>query len=202
MNGKKRALNEKIVDAIANSCVDDLYSWVHAININCYAFARGLTYPDEKHEYYTPGKLYKMKFGNGSIVNSGCDPCFIDKCIMNDSIALNQHCERVSFNSIKKDDGYFYFALVDFHAIAFGKNSHHWHFICRTQNGLWLHKPNWYQDVQTVNWIEYGKNLCFATLSREQGKNTPYLFHGTPLYIPCEGSCFEDYFYRVEFSED
>ena len=93
MNGKKRALNEKIVDAIANSCVDDLYSWVHAININCYAFARGLTYPDEKHEYYTPGKLYKMKFGNGSIVNSGCDPCFIDKCIMNDSIALNQHCE-------------------------------------------------------------------------------------------------------------
>ena len=60
--GKQRSTEEHIVNLIANSFFDDMYDWVHQDSINCYAFARGLTFPDPHHQFYTPGKIYNMKF--------------------------------------------------------------------------------------------------------------------------------------------
>ena len=196
---KQRIDGEKIVNLIANSFFEDMYSWTQAKAINCYAFARGLTCPDVKNQIYTPGRLYRLKFGHGPEVNWKCDPYLIDKCISNDSLALNQHCERVSFSSIKEDDCNFYFAITEFHVLN-SPADHHWHFICRTPNGLWLHKPDWFLAAELVNWIEYGKTFQFNTVGRELGSS--FTECDESVLIPCEAVCFENFFYKLELPED
>lgn len=194
-----RETNKKLVNLIAASFVDEdnFHEWIHSYDINCYGFARGLTYPDLKHELYAPGKLHNLKFGTGEYVHNEYDPSFIDKCVKRDSIALGQNCEQVTFDSIKEDDGNFYFAITDFHVIPLGDKDHHWHFICRTQSGMWLHKPNWYQSVQSVNWIEYGKSFVFDTITQELGS-----LQKCPISVHCEAKCFNNFFYKVVVAED
>ena len=47
---KQRLLKmNHIADLIADSFFDDMYDWTHQENINCYAFARGLTFPDPEN---------------------------------------------------------------------------------------------------------------------------------------------------------
>lgn len=193
---KQRTDRTQIADLIADSFFEDMRDWIHASDTNCYAFARGLTYPDTKHQYYSPGKIYQLKFGDGNVVDNENDPAFIDKCIMNDSIALKQKCERVSFSDIKETDFNFYFGITDFHLLTF-ENDHHWHFICRTPSGMWLHKPNWLQNVQLVDWIDYGKTFRFSTIAQEVGGLSK-----VSTLVPCEGKCFENYFYKLELPED
>lgn len=193
MKNEKRKM--ELVNLIAESFVDDLYDWIHSQDINCYAFARGLTYPDPAHKYYAPGKIYNLKFGvEEAYVRDEYNPEFIDKCIAKDTFALNQNCKRVSFDQIKDDDGYFYFGITDFHVLG-AEDDHHWHFICRTETGLWLHKPNWYQDAFGVDWIKFGKTFRFYTLTHGA------LVCNKNIIVPCIGSCFENYFYRLKLEE-
>lgn len=198
---KKRLFEEYIVDLITNSFFDDMSSWTHAPNLNCYAFARGLTYPDFKHQFYSPGKIYQMKFGKGPVLKNESNLRFIDRCIQNDSIALKQKCPKVSFKDIKENDGYFYFAVTKFHLLHFS-NDYHWHFICRTPNGLWLHKPNWCCNVQTLDWVEYGKTFRFSIDKVIEIDKHKLSLQKTSNPITYEGLCFEDYFYRLELPED
>ena len=195
---KQRLLEEDIANLIADSFFENMYDWTHQTDLNCYAFARGLTYPDSRHQIYSPGKIYHMKFGCGTVVQNECDPHFIDRCIENDSIALNQKCQRVSFNSIKEDDGNFYFAITNLHLLSFPEEQH-WHFICRTQSGLWLHKPNWFSNAQSINWINYGKSFYFSATPLEIHD---FLVHPSSDLVQYEGFCFENYFYQLELPED
>lgn len=188
-----------IANSIANSFFDDMHDWILEMDINCYGFARGLTFPDSQHQFYSPGKIYHMKFGTGNFIRNEHDPRVIDKYVMRDSLALGQKCERVSFNTIKEDDGNFYFAITNFHMLEH-PDVNHWHFICRTPSGIWLHKPNWIQTAKTVNWLTYGKSFQFETVAIDisqciQHKSSNFL-------VPCEGVCFENYFYRLELPED
>lgn len=197
----KQNNNIELIKSIANSLVDDdnFNEWIHSTNINCYGFARGLTYPDLKQQFYAPGKLFNIKFGFGEFARTEYTPPIIDKYIMRDSFALEQNVERISFDNINENDGNFYFALTDFSIIPLGKNDHHWHFICRTQSGIWLHKPNWYQPVQKVNWSQYGKTFHFDTITQQVGsRNNP---ESNPIFLPCEGKCFKDYFYKIDFPD-
>ncbi len=195
---KQRLFEEHIADLIADSFFENMYDWTHTPDLNCYAFARGLTYPDSKHQFYAPGKIYQMKFGYGNVLQNECNPRFIDKCIENDSIALKQNCQRVSFSDIKEDDVNFYFAITKFHLPSL-PNEYHWHFICRTPSGLWLHKPNWFSNVQFINWIEYGKSFFFSATPLEVDK---MLVHPSSDWVQYEGFCFENYFYKLELAED
>ena len=194
---KQRLAEEKVANLIADSFFEDMHDWIYQKDINCYAFARGLTFPDLHHNYYSPGKIYHMKSGKGDYIKNQTDPHVIDAYVKADSIALNQKCERVTFSSIKEDDGNFYLAITNFHMIEF-PDIEHWHFICRTPSGMWLHKPNWSQKVQTINWNEYGRSFNFVTIAHGNLASMP-----EPLaLVPCEGICFEDYFYKLEIPED
>ena len=197
--GKQRSTEEHIVNLIANSFFDDMYDWVHQDSINCYAFAIGLTFPDPHHQFYTPGKIYNMKFGQGAFVKNEIDAQFIHECIMRDTIALHQNCERLSFNALTEDDGNFYFAITLFHMNSQPYDKH-WHFICRTPSGLWLHKPNWFQSVQEINWVTYGQTFKFETLAIETGCDMQNTFGN--VLVPCEGVCLENYFYKLEVPKD
>ena len=187
-----------IANLISKSFFDDMYDWTHQTNINCYAFARGLTFPDPHHQFYSPGKIHYMKFGSGTFVKNEHDPKFINECIMRDTIALGQNCNRVSFSAIKEDDGNFYFATTMFHMDT-QPYEKHWHFICRTPSGLWLHKPNWIQSAQDVNWLTYGKSFKFKTVAIDISCNPQ---QASNLLVPCEGVCFQNYFYKLELPED
>lgn len=191
---RKRKNEEHIADLIAASFCDELYDLKNAQNINCYAAARGLIYPDTYRQYYSPGVIHRLKFGTGPIVINEWDPAFIDKCIELDNIALNQPCVRVNFNEIDELDGNYYFAITDFHTLPNG-NDHHWHFIFRTPSGLWLHKPNWIESLQLINWQEYGNTFKFCTTSFLPDTLVP------DVLISCEGICFPDYFYKMELPE-
>ena len=201
---RRRRMNEiHMAELIADSFnVDDIYDWTHAPNINCYAFARGLTYPDVNQRYYAPGKIHQLMFGTGDITISETNPDYIDKCIQNDSIALNQEVEKVNFKDISPTDGQFYFAICNF-KMKDNEDIKHWHFICRTPTNLWLHKPNWAQDVQAVNWIKDGQTFTFADAT----VGIPFMeFQPDPAnadlnFLPCLGVCFEDYFYKLKLPE-
>lgn len=187
-----------IVNLIANSFFDDMHKWIHQIDINCYAFARGLTFPDPHHQFYSPGKIHYMKFGSGAFVRNEHELEFINECILRDNIALGQNCERVSFNTIKENDGNFYFATTFFH-MQTQPYIKYWHFICRTPSGLWLHKPNWFQSAQAINWLTYGQTFNFESLAIDISCDPK---QASNLLVPCEGVCFENYFYKLELPED
>lgn len=198
---KQRLLKmNHIADLIADSFFDDMYDWTHQENIKCYAFARGLTFPDPENILYSPGKIYHLKFGTGNFVRNEHDPRIIDKYVMRDSLALGQKCERVSFNTIKDNDGNFYFAITNFHMLEH-PDVNHWHFICRTPSELWLHKPNRIQSVQNINWIKYGETFEFQTIATEL-KMQCSKPSSEIKYVSCRGICFENYFYRLELPED
>lgn len=195
----QRLFEKNIAKLISDSFFDedDIQKWLYAKDINCYAFARGLTYPDLNHELYAPGKIHNLMFGTSKYIKNEYKPKLVHKYLTLDSKALGQTCTRVSFKSIKKDDGNFYFAITNFHPI-YNKNDHHLHFICRTPNGLWLHKPNWFQNSEVVNWIEYGKTFQMDTLLKEVNSADITI---SSSKIRCEGNCFNEYFYKLELSE-
>lgn len=203
---RKRMCEVYLASLIANSYATSSKSWASASYINCYAFARRLTYPDKHQEIYSPGMIYRMKFGSGDIVNKEINPVFIDACINRDNIALGQPCTRVAFNEIHEDDGRYYFGITKFYIcpskikdpslhyylkdVNDEKVSRHvWHFICRTPSGIWLHKPNWEQPAEEiVEWENYGKSFIFSSYNTAFGG----------LYVPSRCICFENFFYRVE----
>lgn len=206
MVNRKQMCEAYLASLIASSYTTTSKTWASANDINCYAFARRLTYPDKNRIYYAPGMIYRLKFGKGKVVDTELNPHFIDECIERDSIALEQPCTRVPFDEIQEDDGRYYFGIAKYymcpskikdpalHSILKDvddekSSSHVWHFICRTPSGLWLHKPNWEQPAEEIEeWESYGKSFMFL------GYNTA--FGG--LYVPTRCICFEDFFYRVE----
>ncbi len=190
MTFNEKQHNQRLVTMIADSFFEDMYSWLHSPKINCYAFARGLTFPDVNNNIYAPGKIAQMQFGCGPVALNEYDPSFIDTCINNDSLALKQPCERVSFQTIKEDDCNFYFATTVFNSSSIADKKSHLHFICRTESGLWLHKPSWFQEAQPVQWIEYGKKFKFKALALDLRST-----------LDCVGMCFEDFFYKTEIPE-
>ena len=199
---KQREFEMYLVELISKSFseIDDFSQVIHAKDINCYAFSRLLTYPDKNRKIYTPGKVYNLKTGNGPVTGANEHNLkFIDKCIQNDSIVLNQKTTRVSFKDIDETDGNFYFALTDFHLVS--KSTKHWHFICRMPNGIWLHKPNWLQNPETINWLEFGKSFKFETIANEIAYGS-YALGNTYTLVPCEGRCFSDYFYKLDLPDD
>ncbi len=179
---------------ISNSVTTDLDTILDAENINCYAAARMLTYPDKNRLYYSPGRIYNLRNGgNGRFLTMELDDLeFIHKCIMLDSIALNQSCTRInSFHDIYEYDGYHYFALCK-SKIVLPKyvnlqSKEDWHFIFRLPGGVWLHKPGFEQSIDAIDWVEEGK--CF--------ESTAF----SPLFnfsLPVEVTCFENMFYRLD----
>lgn len=206
MKERKRICENYLATLVANSYATTTKKWLSESNINCYAFARRLTYPDKFKQIYSPGMIYRLKFGSGDIVTSELSPDFIDSCINRDSIALEQPCRRVSFDEIKNDDGRYYFGIAKFHMcpskIADSKlhsylkdvddekvSRHLWHFICRTPSGIWVHKPNWEQPAEEIEeWETYGQSFMFSAYNTAFGG----------LYVPSRCICFKDYFYRVE----
>lgn len=193
MNEKKR-----IIQQIAYSFFEDMYDWVSAKDINCYAFARGLIYPDTNHEFYFPGKMYHILSGKKD--ENYIFPCnnlsLMDIDIQNDSVALGQKCQRISFNDIKENDGNFYFGITEIHSLS-DSDDHRYHFICRTPSGMWLHKSDWVQAPQPVNWNVYGKTFTFNAILVDITSDSPKRYS-----VPTEGICFKDYFYRLELPED
>lgn len=69
---KQRLFEKNIAKLVSDSFFDedDIQKWIHAKDINCYAFARGLTYPDSKHEIYTPGKIYNLMYGTNKCIKN------------------------------------------------------------------------------------------------------------------------------------
>lgn len=204
MKERRRIHETYLANLIAESYTTSLCKWSAFIGINCYAFARRLTYSDTNHQYYTPGMIYNLKYGTGDFVEQEIDPDFIDDCINRDSIALNQPCTRVSFSEIDEDDEFYYFGIAKFHLRPLKSTNpllqkyldetmmtESWHFICRTPSGLWLHKPNWIQPFEIINWETYGKNFYFFSFNK--------IFNNM---FPVECTCFENYFYRVENNYD
>lgn len=202
---RRRMCEAYLATLIENSYATTARKWSSCKNINCYAFARRLTYPDRHQEFYTPGMIYRLKFGTGDVVHDQIDPNFISNCVMRDSIALNQSCTQVNFAEIDENDGRYYFGLVKFHICPSkitNPTLHHylkdvddelsttcqWHFICRTPAGIWLHKPNWFQDVEEIEWEIYGKVFNFLDYNGAFGG----------LYVPTKGITFDAFFYRVE----
>lgn len=116
---KQRLFEKNIAKLVSDSFFDedDIQKWIHAKDINCYAFARGLTYPDSKHEIYTPGKIYNLMYGTNKCIKNEYKPNLVHPYLVLDSKALGQTCTRVSFKSINENDGNFYFAITNFHPI-------------------------------------------------------------------------------------
>ena len=184
--------------------------------LNCYAYARNLTYPDPFHEYYAPGRIYNLKFGSGRVIKKELKPSLIDECVVRDSVALNQKCTRVSFDEIDENDGKHYFAIVKFHICpskldpaCFGNlgdlskdllkdllkdvndevvGSYSWHFIARTSEGKWMHKPDWIMPVEEIKWEEYGKTFFFPSYNSAFGGGI----------IPARGILEREYIYRID----
>lgn len=201
--GKQRIFEEHLATLVAESFSDfeDFSDVVHAKDINCYAFSRLLTYPDKSRIIYAPGRIQNLKTGKGPVTGkTEHNLRFIDKCIQNDSIALNQTTQRVSFKDIQENDGNFYFALTDFHLTSVPFKLH-WHFICRLPDGTWLHKPNWLQNPELINWLEFGKTFKFEVVTNSPEYGIYALAPGYSM-TTCEGRCFEDYFYKLELPED
>lgn len=73
---KQRLFEKNIAKLVSDSFFDedDIQKWIHAKDINCYAFARGLTYPDSKHEIYTPGKIYNLMYGTNKCIKNEYKP--------------------------------------------------------------------------------------------------------------------------------
>lgn len=190
-----------LLELIKNSCTSDIDVLKKSPFINCYAFARQLTYPDYNRNYYFPGMLYRLKYGTGdsmvtqSAQSSNYTDSFIKACIMRDNIALEQECIQVQFDEIDSNDGYKYFAVAKFtlcpviykgRTVQFATGNQDWHFICRTADGVWRHKPNFFQPVINVVWNEYGKTF-------------EYLSHSQKLDIdvPAKAVCYENLFFRM-----
>lgn len=206
MINRKRMCEVYLASLIASSYATTSKDWASANDINCYGFARRLTYPDKHRIYYSPGMIYRLKFGQGSIVDKEVEPNFIHSCITRDNIALEQPCTRVSFNEIHEGDGQYYFGIAKYHMCPSQiedpllhsilkdvkdeeVTSYFWHFICRTPSGIWLHKPNWEQPAEEIEeWENFGKSFMFLNYNTAFGG----------LYVPSRCICFEDFFYRVE----
>lgn len=189
---------KRIIQQIADSCFEDMSDWINAKDINCYAFARGLTYPDMNHKFYFPGKMYHILSGKKeeNYLFPRGDLMLMDMGIQNDSIALGQKCTRVSFNDIKENDGNFYFGITEIHSLS-NVDDHRYHFICRTPSGMWLHKPDWIQTPQYVNWSTYGEKFTFEAILLDIASNSKERY-----CVLTEGICFNDYFYQLELPED
>lgn len=152
---KQRLFEKNIAKLVSDSFFDedDIQKWIHAKDINCYAFARGLTYPDSKHEIYTPGKIYNLMYGTNKCIKNEYKPNLVHPYLVLDS---------------------------------------------KAPNGLWLHKPNWFQNVEPVSWTDYGKTFQMYTLAKEVSSTSITI---SSSRIKCEGICFEDYFYKLELPE-
>lgn len=76
---KQRIDGEKIVNLIANSFFEDMYSWTQAKAINCYAFARGLTWLVNWIEY---GKTFQFNTVGRELGSSftECDESVLIPC--------------------------------------------------------------------------------------------------------------------------
>lgn len=176
---------KKLVKEILKSKTDFKNLRYVSDGINCYGFARGLSYIDENHEIYVPGALFYMmkkkeeyieqKSMELILFSDGTNRKFLKKMhnrIMLDSIALNQPTTRVSFLEIKEDDKFQYFGL------AFFEDYEEWHFICRdAESGIWFHKLGWQKSPEPVEWLRYGEK---------------FISQGYVIY------CCQDFFYRVE----
>ena len=173
--------------------------------LNCYAYARKLNYKDNFHEYYAPGRIYNLKFGSGRVIKKELNPSLIDECVKRDSVALNQKCTRITFDEIDENDGKHHFAIVKFHicpskldSAYFGDllkevndevvGSYSWHFIARTSEGKWMHKPDWVMPVEEIKWEEYGKTFFFPSYNNAFGG----------LVIPARGILEREFIYRIE----
>lgn len=188
---KERTLINKryIAYLISNSITTDLDTLLDAKNINCYAAARMLTYPDVYRQYYAPGRIYNLQNG-GNFVRNDLDLEFIHHSIMLDSITLNQSYTRVRFEEIDNSDGYHYFGFCK-SQIVLPKQVHkkapaEWHFIFRLPTGIWLHKPG-SQSINAIDWIEKGKYFQSKAYS-------PFVSFSLPVDI----ICFENMFYRLD----
>lgn len=205
MEERIRLREEYLAYQVANYINTDVETLKQIRNINCYAFARLLGYPDPNQEIYAPGNIYRFKYGDGKILQNSIDLNFIDDCIRRDSQALLQKTTRISFSDIQEQDQKFYFGISLFRFCA-SKVKHpilkevlenlnkitdffDWHFIMRISTGEWLQKPGWERPVEEVKWIEYGKTFDFLT--------TAYY----PMFnaeLPLKGICNEKFFYRIE----
>ena len=201
---RKRIHEQYLAHLISNSQAKTLTEFCSAKNINCYAAARLLTYPDSHRIFYSPGMIYNLKFGSGDFVKKELSPRFIHECIMRDNKVLNQKCTRVHFDEIKPNDGYHYFGITKYHLCpskvtepsfkklfrnvndeaAMGSS---WHFIFRLSTGNWIHKPSWEHCLEPIKWTDYGKLFYFNVFNSTFG-----------IEVPTEVTCFQDYFYRVE----
>lgn len=175
----------RIVKKISKSTIDFEKMLNVEKGINCYAFARSLSYLDENREFYTPGMLYYMvKEGQQAAEEKLEEELFLvdsynksffdkmDKYIQLDSIAIKQPVKRISFSEIKENDGFQYFGMSIF------KEYGEWHFICRNpKNNIWFHKPGWKYSPEPVEWIEYGKE---------------FMVYGH------RAKCCKNFFYRIE----
>lgn len=84
---KQRLFEKNIAKLVSDSFFDedDMQKWIHAKDINCYAFARGLTYPDSKHEIYTPGKIYNLMYGTNKCIKNEYKPNLVHPYLVLDS---------------------------------------------------------------------------------------------------------------------
>jgi hypothetical protein len=177
------------------------------LHINCYGWARQLTYLDKEHLLYYPGMFKFLQTGGKcevNLYNDQIDPVFLDQCIRADSEALQQPCTRVSIDSIKDEDKNFYFGLAIVHTLQKQINVYsilqqnklrystkkQWHFICRTADGVWLHKPNWQQSVEKIYW-------------KENENKSKFIFYNlaslnSNIMLQVEGIVQPDYFYRID----
>lgn len=203
MKERKTIHKRYIAWLITESKTNNLETLSDAMYINCYATSRLLTYPDRNKRYYSPGRIYNLKYGQGEFTKKELDPYFMDKGIMRDSQVLNQPCTRVNFEDIEECDGYHYFGICKFHIcpskvtnstlremlkhVDDSKMEAKWHFIFRLSTGNWLHKPNFEEPIDVIDWKVYGENFIFNTYNKVFG-----------VEVPVEAVCFREFFYRID----
>ncbi len=196
---RTRLHEQYLVQLIKNSQSSDISELIATPNINCYAFARHLTYQDEFHSIYTPGMIHNIQFDHGPIILSQTNFNLLEYCLLLDSKALEQKTKKIFFDDIKENDGYSYIGIcyASVNKLNLGKQAIEilknynicstWHFICRTKDGIWMHKPNWDQPVETIIWKKFGKQFFFQCST-----NIPNFM------VEAKCTCKKDYFYQIE----
>ena len=158
----------------------------------------GFTYPDNNHKYYTPGVFNRLKNGTGPVVTSEETGRFlVAQCFQLDMKALNFKYKRVKLSDIKYNDGKYYIGISTFHSVKSKKIAERFHFIFRNQNGLWLHKPGWTDPIQSIHWIKELESFKFVKSYATASLSSPTYIKLSPE--ACEGICFPDFFYAIEF---
>ena len=192
--------NKELINKLVESMSDEVRDIAVADGVNNYAACLGLTYPDNQHNLYYPGKISELNktvefplsdIKCGTETNESFpDYAFIAQCFQNDADALGLKYEKVSVDQIVDDPNHYYVSLADLTTLPDGSD-HHPYFMFRPYSGLWLHKPSWSDGIRLVCSQKYTESFDFV--------GNPEDFNISNCEkVKCYVSCFPEHIYRIE----